>query len=105
MRNLRSVLMAGAVAILVAFAAGTSATAAAPSSPTHATRHHRHMTSRNRIRKLQQALNAHGAKISVDGIWGPKTMAAVRRFQRLNGLKATGHVDHATMRHLMRSVG
>jgi len=103
MRNLRRILTAGALAVLVAFA-GTSAAVAVPVSPPspHATRHHHHVLARSRVRKIQQALHAHGAKINVDGVWGPKTVAAVRRFQRLHGLRATGRVDHATMRHLLQ---
>jgi len=106
MKNLRCILAAGALGVLLAFAGGTSAAVAVPASPPgpHATRHHRHLLARSRVRKIQEALKAHGAKIDVDAVWGPKTVAALRRFQRLNGLRATGHADHATMKQLLHSV-
>ncbi len=52
------------------------------------------------IMKVQHALNKDGAHIEADGYWGPKTMAAVRAFQTSHGLKATGHLDHATLAKL-----
>lgn len=52
------------------------------------------------LMKVQRALNKAGAHLKVDGYWGPKTMAAVRAFQKSHGLKATGHLDHATLAKL-----
>lgn len=43
------------------------------------------------ITLVQRAL-----KIKVDGVYGPKTTAAVKRFQKAHHLPPTGIVDHAT---------
>src|SRR5690606_18004523 len=37
---------------------------------------------------------------AADGVWGPKTAAAVREFQRAKGLKQTGQADAATLEAL-----
>ncbi len=37
-------------------------------------------TTSDQVKNLQQQLNAQGAGLSVDGIWGPKTDAAYRRY-------------------------
>ncbi len=49
-----------------------------------------------KVRVLQDALNKNGAKLKVDGIWGKKTKAALKQFQKAKGLKVTGKVDKAT---------
>lgn len=49
---------------------------------------------------LQDALNAHGAGITVDGIFGPKTKEAVSRFQKANGLAGSGIIGEKTMKYL-----
>jgi peptidoglycan hydrolase-like protein with peptidoglycan-binding domain len=51
-----------------------------------------------RVSDLQARLNALGAKppLKVDGIFGPKTLAAVRAFQEAHGLKADGLVGPKT---------
>ena len=38
------------------------------------------------VRELQTALNGKGYTLSVDGIYGDKTAAAVRDYQQKNGL-------------------
>ena len=48
------------------------------------------------VRSLQYLLNAHGAGLQVDGIFGPRTNAAVRAFQRANGLVVDGVVGPRT---------
>lgn len=48
------------------------------------------------VKALQQALNESGVteQLVVDGIFGPRTEAAVKTMQRHLGLPATGEVDH-----------
>ncbi len=48
------------------------------------------------VMALQEALNKHGADLKADGFMGPKTRAALKKFQAANGLKATGRADKAT---------
>ena len=48
------------------------------------------------VKLLQMDLNKAGAKLSVDGIFGKKTLAAVKSFQTKNGLKADGIVGPLT---------
>ncbi len=53
------------------------------------------------VRLVQQKLINWGYLSGVaDGIYGPKTFAAVQLFQRRNGLPVTGNVDAATFRAL-----
>lgn len=56
----------------------------------------------DRVKKLQTALNAHGATLTVDGKMGPKTTAALKTFQQAQGLKVTGHPDKETRAALMK---
>ena len=56
------------------------------------------------VRSLQYLLNAHGAKLTVDGLFGPRTTAAVITFQRSHGLAATGVVNAGTWRSLIVTV-
>ena len=42
------------------------------------------------VKELQEALNRHGYDLAVDGIFGEKTKAAVRSYQKKNGLKLDG---------------
>lgn len=45
---------------------------------------------------LQQALNAHGIRTSVDGSYGPRTRASVMAFQRQAGIEVDGVVGPQT---------
>jgi murein L,D-transpeptidase YcbB/YkuD len=56
------------------------------------------------VRSLQYLLNAHGARLTVDGIFGPKTKAAVVAFQRAHGLTGSGVVQAPTWRSLLITV-
>ena len=42
------------------------------------------------VKKLQEALNAHGYSLAVDGQFGAKTQAAVKDYQKKNGLQVDG---------------
>ena len=48
------------------------------------------------VRSLQYLLNAHGSNLVVDGVFGPRTDAAVRSFQRAHGLVVDGIVGPRT---------
>jgi peptidoglycan hydrolase-like protein with peptidoglycan-binding domain len=56
------------------------------------------------VRSLQYLLNARGARLSVDGAFGPKTKAAVVKFQRSRHLTSDGVVGAATWRALIVTV-
>ena len=56
------------------------------------------------VRSLQYLLDAHGAGLVVDGIFGPRTYAAVIAFQRAHRLAADGVVGAATWRALIVTV-
>lgn len=53
------------------------------------------------VKNLQSALNKHGYKLGVDGIFGHGTLNAVLSFQRSNGLVADGLVGKATWEKLL----
>lgn len=44
------------------------------------------------VKELQRLLNANGYSLSVDGVWGDNTEAAVRKYQQQNGLTVDGIV-------------
>jgi peptidoglycan hydrolase-like protein with peptidoglycan-binding domain len=56
------------------------------------------------VRSLQYLLNAHGARLGVDGAFGPLTRNAVLAFQRAHHLAASGVADAATWRALIITV-
>jgi peptidoglycan hydrolase-like protein with peptidoglycan-binding domain len=56
------------------------------------------------VRSLQYLLNARGAKLAVDGVFGPKTKAAVVSFQRAHHLTADGVVNAKTWGALIVTV-
>jgi hypothetical protein len=53
---------------------------------------------------LQKLLNRTGAKLIADGIFGPKTLAAVKQFQRSRHLKPDGIVGKDTWPELVEGV-
>lgn len=56
----------------------------------------------NAVRALQALLNAHGAKLTIDGSFGPATKAAVRQYQKTNDLTIDGSVGQQTWGRLIR---
>ncbi|MFC7613926.1 peptidoglycan-binding protein [Actinokineospora soli] len=53
------------------------------------------------VRELQTLLNRGGAGLVVDGLFGPRTDAAVRQFQRRHGLAVDGIVGRMTWAKLL----
>lgn len=58
---------------------------------------------RSHVSAVQHELRSRGYKIRVDGKFGPKTRAAVRKFQRKQGLAVTGALDRDTLQALQLS--
>ncbi len=67
------------------------------SAPTKAADQH---MSTHRVEEIQAALQGKGEQVAVDGIWGPKTTAALKDFQKKNGLSTSGRFDHKTAQKL-----
>lgn len=113
----------GAVAVATAFALGVPAASAAQTAPPAAAPAHASAAlsitlswpvlrqganaqwPRATVRSLQYLLDAHGAALAVDGVFGPRTNAAVMAFQRAHGLSADGVVGAATWKALFGSRG
>ncbi len=54
--------------------------------------------SNGQVRKAQQHLRSRGYQAGTpDGLMGPQTIAALRRYQSANGLTVTGEVDTDTL--------
>lgn len=90
----------GAMAQTNAPATAPAPQAAAPAPAMAKKGMHHAMMSRHRVEAIQIALKSNGEQVDPDGIWGPKTVAAVRDFQTKQGLKVTGHIDRATAQKL-----
>jgi hypothetical protein len=58
----------------------------------------------NEASDIQKALNEHGADLVVDGILGPRTVAALVEFQTSNDIKESGAVGPRTLAELDVSV-
>jgi peptidoglycan hydrolase-like protein with peptidoglycan-binding domain len=70
---------------LVVAAAPSFAAKAAPSS---------------QVKAVQTALNREGYKVAVDGKMGKQTHSALMKYQKANGLHATGKADAPTLKKL-----
>jgi peptidoglycan hydrolase-like protein with peptidoglycan-binding domain len=80
----------GAALVVGAFGAGAAyahdrASTANPSGQLYA--------SPSQVRMVQEKLTEQGRKPGVDGIWGEKTAAEVRDYQKANALAPTGQLD------------
>lgn len=49
------------------------------------------------IEEIQNNLKEEGHTVSVDGVWGPNTAAAIRAFQQSKDLPVTGQIDTQTL--------
>lgn len=58
-----------------------------------------------KVRDIQTRLNVHGARLDVDGLYGPATTAAVRAFQKAHGLAVDGDVGPKTWAELQKAPG
>ncbi|MBV8536832.1 MAG: peptidoglycan-binding protein [Alphaproteobacteria bacterium] len=56
--------------------------------------------SADKVKQIQSALDQKGQHVNVGGHWGKQTASALRKFQKQNGLKATGNADQQTMQKL-----
>jgi len=53
-----------------------------------------------RIREIQQALNEKGYNVEVNGVWGPQSVEALKKFQEaqnINNLTGRGKLDSLTL--------
>ena len=48
------------------------------------------------VRNLQQRLCELGYKVTIDGVYGSRTAAAVKKYQKDRGLPADGQVNYKT---------
>jgi peptidoglycan hydrolase-like protein with peptidoglycan-binding domain len=97
-----------AIAVGAAFALATPAFAAGDMHRDRSAQGmHSEMHASSTVRDAQQALQDKGHDVGpIDGVFGPKTSAALRDFQSAQGLKVTGQLDRETMSALnVRSTG
>jgi peptidoglycan hydrolase-like protein with peptidoglycan-binding domain len=52
--------------------------------------------SRQTVRHVQEFLAGDGHKVAIDGVWGPATEAALKSYQKQDGLTVTGQLDQST---------
>jgi peptidoglycan hydrolase-like protein with peptidoglycan-binding domain len=93
-------LTVGASAAYAQTANTTTTTTTTKSTQMKSSKRMHHVASSADVMKLQEALNQKGATLQVDGKFGPKTKAAVTKFQSQNALTATGRPDAATLDRL-----
>ena len=49
------------------------------------------------IKQAQEKLSAKGHDVTADGVLGPKTQAAVKEFQKQEGIQASGQLNQETL--------
>ncbi len=54
----------------------------------------------DQVKSVQAALNKEGYNVAVDGKMGKQTHDALMKFQKANGLPASGKADAATLKKL-----
>lgn len=54
-------------------------------------------SSNAQVESVQASLAQEGYNVSVDGVWGPQSVEALRQFQQANNLDATGQIDAQTL--------
>jgi peptidoglycan hydrolase-like protein with peptidoglycan-binding domain len=88
-----------ALAFALAIGAAFSMPLVVPTSVEAATKKTTHAASAS-VKSAQEALIKNGANLTADGKMGPKTVAAIKSFQKSHGLKATGKLDAKTKKAL-----
>ena len=79
---------------------GQSTVTKAQTKAIHTVYHHKRQHSQRWVRNLQAALNKTGCHLKEDGILGKKTIAALKGFQKKEGLTVTGRPDQKTLNRL-----
>ncbi|AXK44519.1 C40 family peptidase [Brachybacterium saurashtrense] len=87
---------APAVSAPAATTAPAAPTVVTPSAVLDSTQKLRWGSRGGAVQDLQSALNDHGASLAVDGVFGPRTHAAVKSYQSANGLLVDGIVGPQT---------
>ncbi len=101
MNIIRKALLGGAwVSLALSCAVPAVALAKTAKTPVHKGALRKVAAGNARVKAIQGALDKHGARLKVDGLMGPKTEAAMKRFQSQHHLKATGTADKATLKAL-----
>jgi hypothetical protein len=99
--KMRNVFAALCIAVLVTFTASSFTPAmAARSKSTKSSVHKKKKAATHKARTIQKALNEKGYQVEVDGKMGRHTKVAIKKFQKDNGLKATGKANKATLEKL-----
>ncbi len=86
--------------VLAAFCAGTAAFAYARVTNKKPLTKKEVSVTQSLVKSVQQALIDAGYKTTVCGAFGPKTRLALKKYQKRNGLRVTGHIDRATRRKM-----
>jgi peptidoglycan hydrolase-like protein with peptidoglycan-binding domain len=90
-----------AIAACACALTGLAGSAMAQSAPPGATEESAPRAAQESVRQVQEALKAKGHDIgAADGVMGPRTRAALRDFQQMQGLPPTGQIDQRTLEAL-----